>query len=140
MPTITVRSRDRFQQEIIAGDHVIFADEPTDVGGDDTGPNPYELLLAALGACTSMTLQMYARHKGWDVQQVEVELRHAKDYYKDCEDCPESDSKIDQIDLRLTIKGQLDEAQRQRLLEIARRCPVHQTLTNATKIRHELAR
>lgn len=137
MTVITVRSRDGYQQEILAGDHVIFADEPTEVGGADTGPNPYELLLGALGACTSITVRMYAQRKGWDLQQVEVELTHAKDYAQDCIDCVDKDVKLDHITLRLSFKGNLDDQQRARLFEIAKRCPVHRTLTSRIVIRHE---
>lgn len=137
MTIITVRSRDGYQQEIIAGDHVIFADEPIEVGGADTGPNPYELLLGALGACTSITVKMYAQRKGWDLQEVEVELRHSKDYLQDCIDCLDKDVKLDHITLRLSFKGNLDDEQRARLFEIAKRCPVHRTLTTRIVIRHE---
>ncbi|HEX6292864.1 MAG TPA: OsmC family protein [Herpetosiphonaceae bacterium] len=132
--TVTVRSINRYQQEIIAGDHIIFADEPTDIGGDDTGPNPYELLLGALGSCKAITVTMYAQRKGWDLQGVEVELTHTKDYAADCEACVEKDVKLDRISVRLSFKGSLDDAQRQRLKEIAGRCPVHQTLTSRIDI------
>lgn len=136
MTTITVRSIDGYQQEVIAGDHVIFADEPVEIGGSDTGPNPYELLLAALGTCTSITVTMYAQRKGWDLQQVEVELTHSKDHAQDCVDCIDKEIKIDRIALKLSFKGQLDDQQRARLHEIAKRCPVHQTLTTKIDIRH----
>ncbi len=136
MTTITVRSRDNFQQEIIAGDHFVFADEPLHIGGDDTGPNPYELLLGALGACTSITLQMYAQRKGWQLEGVEVELTHRRDYAKDCESCEDQDSRIDVVELTIELKGDLDEAQRARLHEIAQRCPVNQTISKGIKTVH----
>jgi putative redox protein len=136
MTTITVRSRHNYQQEIIAGDHIIFADEPVDVGGDDTGPNPYELLLGALGACTSITLQMYAKRKGWPLEGVEVELIHRRDHARDCEECAETETRIDVVELRLDLKGDLDAAQRTRLHEIAQRCPVNQTLTRGIRTIH----
>ena len=129
MLTVTVRSLSGYQQEIIAGDHVVFADEPVDVGGDDTGPNPYELLLGALGSCTAITLQMYAARKQWPLERLEIELTHSKDHARDCADCPESKVRLDRITRRIRLVGDLDAAQRQRLMEIAQRCPVHQTLT-----------
>lgn len=136
MTTITVRSIKGYQQEIIAGDHVVYADEPVAIGGHDTGPNPYELLLGALGACTSITVTMYAQRKGWDLQQVEVELTHSKDYVKDCEACADTDVKLDNVTVKLAFRGQLDAAQQQRLREIAERCPVSQTLKGSMRITH----
>jgi uncharacterized OsmC-like protein len=129
MRIVSVRNIERYRQEIIAGDHAFFADEPINVGGDDTGPDPYELLLGALGACTAMTVRMYAQRKGWDLQEIEVELTHNHTYAKDGEDGFEKDVKLDRITFTLMVSGNLDDAQRKRLREIARRCPVHQTLT-----------
>ncbi len=134
MTTVTVRSRHNFQQEIVAGDHYLFADEPQSVGGDDTGPDPYSFLLGALGACTAITLKMYAQRKQWDLQSVEIELTHNHDYLKDCEECGDKPVKIDRITRQLTFVGNLDAAQRQRLAEFANRCPVHQTLTGRIEI------
>ncbi len=128
MLTIMVRSQRGYQQEIFAGDHVFFADEPISAGGKHLGPNPYELLLAALGACTSITLRMYADRKGWPLQLIEIELSHTRDYRNDCENCPDKNTKIDRISRRIRLTGGLDALQRERLMEIARRCPVHQTL------------
>ena len=136
MTKVTVRSRDNYQQEIIAGDHFIFADEPLDVGGDDTGPNPYALLLGALGACTSITLQMYARRKGWPLDSVEIELTHRKDHAKDCEVCEKQDARIDVVEVKIAVQGDLDDQQRARLHEIAQRCPVNQTLARGIKTVH----
>ena len=132
---VQVSSRDNYQVEIRAGRHRWLADEPADVG-DDTGPNPYQLLLGALGACTAMTVRMYARRKGWPLQAVGVNLDTHKIHARDCDDC-ESDpnTRVDVIELELTLQGELSAAQRQRLEEIATRCPVHRTLTTETKIR-----
>jgi uncharacterized OsmC-like protein/alpha-beta hydrolase superfamily lysophospholipase len=128
----------RFAQIIQAGRHTLHADEPEAVGGDDTGPGPYDLVLAGLGACTSMTLRMYAEHKGLPLDGVVVRLRHDKVHAKDCADCETREGKIDEISRELTVSGDLDDAQRQRLLEIADKCPVHRTLTSEIKIRTRL--
>jgi putative redox protein len=118
----------RFAQLVCAGRHRLRADEPVAVGGDDSGPGPYELLLAALGACTSMTVRMYAEQKKWPLERVSVELRHGKVHATDCAECETREGKIDRIERVLTLEGNLDEAQRARLLEIANKCPVHRTL------------
>lgn len=128
----------RFAQTILAGPHRLTADEPPAVGGDDTGPTPYGLLLAALGACTSMTLRMYANRKGLPLEKVMVRLRHDKIHAKDCENCESKEGKIDRIDRDIEIAGDLDEAQRQRLLEIADKCPVHRTLHSEVVIESRL--
>jgi len=128
---------DGFESTIQAGAHTLRADEPASVGGADTGPSPYEFLLSALGACTAMTLRMYARRKGWDLAGVNVELRHEKIHARDCEDCESKDGFIDQIWRRIELFGDLDDSQRARLLEIADKCPVHKTLTHEVKIRVE---
>ena len=118
----------KFAQLVQAGRHRLRADEPVAVGGDDSGPGPYELLLAALGACTSMTVRMYAAQKQWPLERVSVELRHDKVHSTDCAECETREGKIDKIERVLTLEGNLDEAQRARLLEIANKCPVHRTL------------
>lgn len=124
-----------FAQSVQAGRHSLRADEPERVGGSDTGPAPYELLLASLGACTSMTLRMYADRKKWPLEGVEVKLQHAKIHAKDCEDCETKEGRVDRIERVVTIRGDaLDAEQRQRLLEIADRCPVHRTLEGEIKI------
>ncbi len=129
----------RFAQEIAAGTHVLRADEPAEFGGGDSGPGPYDLLLAALGACTSMTLRMYAERKGLPLTRVAVTLAHGKIHAEDCADCETRDGRVDQINRRLPLEGDLDEAQRERLLAIADKCPVHKTLNAEVKIRTELA-
>jgi uncharacterized OsmC-like protein/pimeloyl-ACP methyl ester carboxylesterase len=123
------------QQEVLVGHHRLIADEPASVGGRDSGPNPYDLLTAALGACTAMTLRLYAEHKSLPLDRVTVKLRHAKVHAADCADCEAKDAKIDRIDRAIMLEGTLDEAQRSRLMEIADKCPVHRTLTSRTDIR-----
>jgi putative redox protein len=119
-----------FTTDIMAGIHGLLADEPEKVGGDDLGPSPYELLNASLGACTAMTLQMYARRKKWDLKEVKVHLAHQKDYKADCETCERSTARLDHFERVIELEGELDDSQRRRLLEIADRCPVHRTLAS----------
>ena len=128
-----------FKTELNAAGHALTADEPQSAGGDNAGPSPYDLLAAALASCTSMTLQMYARHKGLDLADVTVRVEHSKIHARDCEDCETKDGKIDRFERRITLEGNLDEGSRQRLLEIADRCPVHRTLMSETRIVSALA-
>ncbi len=123
-----------YRTEILANGHPLVADEPISVGGTNTGPSPYELLAAALGACTTMTLRMYADRKGWPLEEVEVRLRHEKIHCADCAEASGERSKIDHIRRELVIEGDLDEDQRRRLVEIADRCPVHRTLHSEVRI------
>lgn len=123
-----------FANRVSAGRHTLAADEPLSVGGTDTGPGPYDLLLASLGACKSMTMRMYADRKGWPLERTEVRLRHSRIHAEDCADCETEKGRIDQIAVELGVEGDLDEEQRQRILDIAERCPVHRTLTTETKI------
>ena len=125
---VVVERAGSFTQDVQLGKHALVADEPASVGGLDLGPNPYDLLLAALGACTSMTLRMYANHKGLPLEGVAVRLRHSKIHAKDCESCETEKGKVDRIERELVLEGDLDDAQRARMLEIADRCPVHRTL------------
>ena len=128
-----------FAQEIIAGPHQFVCDEPTSVGGTDTGPTPYDLLLAALGSCTSMTIAMYARRKQWALERVTVRLRHSRVHAEDCAECETRPAWLTLIERDIEIEGVLDEEQRARLLAIANRCPVHLTLTSQMDIRSRLA-
>jgi len=118
-----------FTTELTVGEHTMLADEPREMGGGDQGPSPYALLLSSLGACTVMTLRMYADRKGWPLDQAVCHLRHAKVHAADCERNDDPKAKVDRIERRIELRGALDEAQRARLLEIAERCPVHRTLT-----------
>ncbi|MCB9880505.1 MAG: alpha/beta fold hydrolase [Planctomycetes bacterium] len=140
-PQSRSRVRAQFLQEVTAGRHRLLADEPENFGGDDRGPTPYDLLLAGLGACTSMTLHMYARRKKWPLERVSVDLSHERVHAKDCADCErgaEYEARIERITRRLRIEGPLDAEQRARLLEIADRCPVHRTLEGVPEIVTEL--
>jgi putative redox protein len=134
--TVVVRETGEgpFAQTIAAGRHVLRADEPEDVGGGDSGPGPYDLVLAGLGACTSMTLRMYAGRKGWPVERISVTLRHDKIHAKDCAECETREGRIDRITRQIAITGALDREQRAKLLEIADKCPVHRTLKSEISI------
>jgi putative redox protein len=129
-----------FRTDLFANGFPLVADEPVAYGGGNQGPSPYEYLLAALGACTGMTLQMYARRKGWPLAEAVVRLAHQKIHAEDCRDCDEKDRRIDQFARELELRGELDEEQRQRLLEIAELCPVHRTLTGTIRIETTLRR
>src|SRR4051812_42241858 len=147
-PDVVVRSAGGgFRQEVAAGPHRLVVDEPASVGGGDAGPSPYGLLLAALGACTSMTLQMYARTKGWPLESVEVRLSHDRIHAKDCATCEtggagsardgrrpqagaSTEGKLDRIEREVIVGGPLTDDQRKRLAEIADRCPVPRTLAS----------
>jgi putative redox protein len=131
--TVTEAGTGTYTQQITAGHHRLASDEPQPIG-DDTGPTPYDLLLAALGACTSMTVRMYADRKGWPLRRVRVTLRHSRIHAEDCADCETTKGWIDHIDREIELAGDLDDTQRQRLLHIAERCPVHQTLTSEVDV------
>jgi len=119
---------------INANGHDLIADEPLSVGGTNLGPTPYDLLVSSLGACTSMTLRLYADRKGWPLKSVEVNLKHQKVHAADCADCEKKNKMLDQIEREIVLHGELDDSQKQRLLEIADRCPVHRTLHNKIEI------
>jgi putative redox protein len=127
-----------YTSSVRAGRHSFVADEPASVGGADLGPNPYDYLLASLGACTAITLRMYADRKNMPLAGVLVRLRHTKIHAADCAECETRDGKVDQIERELELEGPLDQAQRVRLLEIADRCPVHRTLEHEIVVRTTL--
>jgi uncharacterized OsmC-like protein/pimeloyl-ACP methyl ester carboxylesterase len=124
----------KFQQTVSVGPHRLLADEPVAAGGEDTGPGPYDYLLAGLGACTSMTMRLYADRKSLPLERVTVTLQHSKIYATDCAECETKSGMLDQIDRVIRMEGALDPAQRQKLMEIADKCPVHRTLTSEIHI------
>ncbi len=131
-------TRQGFRTELHAGGHRLIADEPAAVGGTGEGPSPYGLLSAALASCTSMTLRMYANHKKLDVEKIDVAVRNQRVHAKDCHDCETGEGHVHLFERDIALDGDLTEAQRQRMLEIADRCPVHRTLENEIKIRSTL--
>lgn len=142
-PTVTAEVVETLSGKFInsarVGRHAMTADEPVASGGNDAGPSPYEFLLLALGSCTSMTLRMYAEMKKLPLKRVRVRLTHQKIHAKDCADCPQTDTKLDHITREIVLEGELSEEQRQKLLEIANKCPVHRTLTSQIAIKSMLA-
>lgn len=136
---VAVRTRQGFTTEINAAGHPLVADEPEDHGGENRGPTPYDLLSAALASCTSMTLRMYADHKKLDLDAVTVRVRHNKIHARDCEDCETRDGRIDELQRSIELEGSLSDEVRQRMLEIADKCPVHKTLHGEIKVRSRLA-
>lgn len=138
-PTVRIiGSATGFTQDVRIREFQMQADEPTEVGGTDLGPTPYEYLLTALGSCTSMTLGMYARRKKWPLEEVDVRLQHEKIDATDCEPCETEKGKVDRFHRIIRLRGDLDQSQRERLLEIANRCPVHRTLESEIHITSEL--
>ncbi len=137
--TISAQSLKGYQIEIKTDNHQFILDEPVSSGGDDAGPTPYESLLGALAGCKAITVQIYARRKGWPLEGVKLNIEHNRIHAKDCQDC-ESDEKgkIDIIDVEIAFEGDLTEEQIERLKEISTRCPVHKTLTSETKIHTKL--
>ena len=123
-----------YMQSARSGRHVLNVDEPRALGGNDAGPGPYEYLLMGLGACTTMTLRMYAERKDIPLSRVRVRLSHRKVHANDCADCDTRDGKVDEITREIELEGDLDDQHRQRLMQIADRCPVHRTLTSEIKV------
>jgi putative redox protein len=138
MATVTAQTSKNYQVDIVANGHKILADEPESKGGDNRGPNPYDLLLASLAACKVITVHMYANRKGWPVEKVNISMNHRKIDAADCDDCTSQSGKVDEILCDISFEGDLDDEQRQRLAEIADRCPVHRTLNSETKVRTTL--
>ena len=131
MSEVVVTSQKNLQNEVRYGDgHTFTTDEPPAAGGDDAGPDPYTLVLGALGSCISMTLHLYARRKKWPVETVTVRLRQNRIHAKDCQDCKDQEGFIHRIERAVTFTGDLSDEQRARLQEIAHKCPVHKTLTS----------
>jgi putative redox protein len=142
LPGGTIRLEEgeaKYLQRVRTADHQMIVDEPESIGGGNLAPGPYDYLLAALASCTSVTLRMYADRKGWHLEDIRMSASHRRIHAEDCADCETEDGRIDEIDIELEISGNLDEAQRARLHEIAQLCPVHKTLTSETKIRVNLA-
>lgn len=123
-----------FRTEVDVGRHHLVVDEPVAVGGADAGPSPYEMLLAALGACTAMTLRIYADRRKWPLEQVRVSLQHRKVHAQDCADCDRKPARMDVVDRVVFLDGALTDEQRTKLLEIADRCPVHQTMQGKIQV------
>lgn len=126
--------RTKFRTEVRSGKHVLVADEPKSVGGDDLGFSPYDLLAASLAGCTAMTLRLYADHRKLDLAQVSVRVKHDRVHEEDCEACEQEDRRVDQLRREIVLTGKLDDEQRRRLIEIAERCPVHRTLAGEVRI------
>jgi putative redox protein len=136
--TVATKPGHAFATSIVATGHTFLADEPTDASGDGLGPTPYELLLAALGSCTAMTVAGYARRKAWPLEAITIRLSHDRVHAADCADCDQPASRIDRITREITLTGGLDDAQRARLMEIAAKCPVHRTLLGTPRIEDAL--
>lgn len=142
--SVVVESQDGLAQTVTVGEHQLVADEPVDAGGKDAGPGPYDLLLSALGTCTSMTITLYARRKKWPLEGVRVELDHSRVHVRDCEQCDDGEcddaekTRLEYIRKRVTVRGPLSEEQRAKLAEISTRCPVERTLLGNIRIDGEV--
>jgi putative redox protein len=130
----SLNTSDGFSTQMRVGNHFMMADEPTSYGGNDFGPSPYELVSAGLSACTAMTIQMYVKRKGWDLQNVEVHTNYEKTHASDCENCENTSAKIDAFNRKIKLTGNLDNTQIKKILQIADKCPVHKTLHNEVKV------
>ena len=136
--TVVARTGEAYRTHVQAGRHALVADEPDEVGGDDAGPTPYDLLLSALGSCTGMTLRMYADRKDWPLEETLVHLSHGKIHAEDCENRETEAGKVDRIRREIDVRGDLSEDQRERLLEIANKCPIHRTLHSEVRVESSL--
>jgi len=135
-PDVVVHGSARnFRQDVVAANHNLVADEPLSAGGGEAGPDPYDYLLTALGACTSMTIGLYARRKQIPLENITVSLRHSRIYAEDCEECETKEGMLDRIDVEVGLTGSLTAEQHAQLMEIAGKCPVHRTLTSEINIR-----
>ncbi len=135
---VVTRTEESYRTEIASGRHAMIADEPEEIGGDDAGPTPYDYLLGALGSCTGMTLRMYADRKDWPLDEATVRLSHDKVHAEDCEHCDTAEGKVDRITREIELRGDLSAEQRERLLEIANKCPVHRTLHSEIDVQSSL--
>jgi putative redox protein len=129
-----LEQKDGYTTKMDLGNHKLIADEPEDLGGNNKGPSPYELLSSALASCTAITIQMYARRKGWELFNVEVHVSHKKDHCKDCENAEDQSSKIEIFKREIYLVGNLEDKQKKRLLNIANKCPVHKTLSSDIEV------
>lgn len=136
---VVVRTGTGLRTDIMANGYTLVADEPVSMGGTGAGPTPYDYLVAALGACTAITVRMYADRKRWPLESVTVRLDHQRIHAKDCEECETKEGRIDRIEREIELAGPLEKEQRRRLLEIANRCPVHRTLESEVVVETYLA-
>lgn len=132
-------TKDTYTTQVSTPNHMGLTDEPVALGGRNKGPSPYDLLIGALASCTSITLRMYINRKGWDAQRIHVRVNYSRDYKEDCESCSSAEKKIDVFERIINIEGNLDDAKRERILEIANKCPVHMTLENTAKIKTRIS-
>lgn len=137
--TVSESGKGKFTQDVTIGHHKLIADEPTTVGGDDAGPSPYDFLLIALGSCTSMTVRSYADLKKIPLEGITVKLKHNKVHAEDCVNCENPNAKMDKIEVAIELKGKLTQEQKNKMLDIANKCPVHRTLTSKIVINTTLS-
>lgn len=136
--SITARLIENYQVELTNDRHIFSADEPKDIGGEDSAPNPYDYLLGGLAACKIITMQMYAQRKGWQIDGVTMTVAHHREDSADCDDCASTSGKVDIITVAMAFSGDLDADQIERLKQISEKCPVHRTITNEVVIRSQL--